>query len=104
MSHIYDVLLDTFVICRGQGSGVTMGTLIAWEPASEGRIRILLKDSTRLWRWSDQLELSGVAVSGPGAEARISRKLALRAVPDCTELLQVEDKNIIKQLLTYKND
>jgi ferredoxin-fold anticodon binding domain-containing protein len=87
---ILDSYVGKTVVVRSCSSGVFVGTVKAVEPSGEGRSRVILNQSRRLWRWKAKagVALSGVAAHGlDEAESKIDAVVDEHMIDDVLELI-----------------
>ena len=81
-------MLGKFVLVRTERAGVHMGTLVS----QNGR-EVLLKDTSRLWRWRGAKSLSEVSQNGVAAEwTRISERAPENLLLTAVEVLPCSAK------------
>jgi hypothetical protein len=74
-----------YVIARCNGAGVHAGEMVS----SDGKGRVVLRNSRRIWYWDGAASLSEIAVYGaskPG-KCRFAAKVEKTEVLDCKEII-----------------
>lgn len=88
-------MIGTYCIarCRADGAGVHYGIVLE---CVGNRVRLGAGDgckgARRLWAWTDHFTLHGVALHGPGREARLSEALPWVYLSEVCELLPVTEE------------
>ena len=91
---ILQSVVGKYVVVRSYSSGVFAGTIVSAEPSGEGRSRVVIDGSRRLWSWQAKsgVALGGVAANGvDAARSKIDSPINGHVVDDVIEILPASD-------------
>jgi hypothetical protein len=83
------MLKNQKVLIRTFSAGVHFGTLLQHEGHE-----VLLKDSRRIWAWSDANTLHEISLDGVGRQSKISRMIPCILLTEAIEIIPCSDKAI----------
>ena len=80
-------MIGEFCIVRTYSAGVHCGVLDECNGTA-----VVLKESRRIWRWSNAFTLNEMAVNGCGEDSRISQPVARIMLTEAVEVIPCTDK------------